>query len=200
MTPESTFRILFWILFGGVLLMRFYFIFQVRATGERVMPDQKAVEREGKKLFAFRLASWFMMIGILVSYALSLPWLEAFRIAFADWLRWLGFILGLVSILFWTWTQITLGKEWSPQLQLRKDHHLITSGPYAHIRHPMYTAISGFGLSLALVSANLIFVALAAMVIVGLYFRIPQEEKMLIEEFGDEYQKYTQRTGSLLPK
>lgn len=200
MTPESTFHGLFWILFGGVLLMRFYFIFQVRQTGERVMPDQKAIEREGKGLFAFRLTSWFLMIALLVSYALNLSWLETFHIAFPDWLRWAGFALGLISILFWTWTQIALGKEWSPQLQLREDHHLVTSGPYAHIRHPMYTGTASFGLGLALVSANWIFVALAALVIVGLAFRIPQEEKMLIGEFGEEYRAYMQRTGRWFPQ
>lgn len=200
MIPESTFHILFWVLFGAVLLMRLYFIFRVRKAGERFMPDKKAIEHEGKALFTFRLASWLLMIAILISYALYLPWLEAFRVAFPDWLRWSGFILGLVSILFWTWTQMTLGKEWSPQLQLRKDHHLITTGPYAHIRHPMYTAISGFGLSLALVSANGVFVVLAAMVIIGLFLRIPQEEKMLSGEFGEEYQAYVRHTGSMFPR
>jgi hypothetical protein len=84
MTPESIFRILFWILFGGVLLMRVYFMFRVREAGERFMPDQKGIEREGKGLFAFRLASWFLMIALLISYALNLSWLEVFHITFPD--------------------------------------------------------------------------------------------------------------------
>ncbi len=200
MIPESTFHLLFWLLFGAVLLMRLFFIWRVRSAGESVMPDQNAIEHEGKRLFAFRLTSWFLMIGILVSYALNLPWLDGFRFGIPDWLRWAGFGLGLVSVLFWTWTQVALGTEWSPQLRLRGKHFLITSGPYAHIRHPMYTAVTGFGVALALVGANWVLVALAAMVIVGLTLRIPQEEKMLIAEFGDEYRMYMRRTGSLLPR
>lgn len=200
MTPESTFRILFWILFGSVVVMRFYFIFQVGTANEQVLPDKKAIEHEGKGLFAFRLASWFAMIAVLVSYALNLSWLDRLHIVFPDWLRWAGFGLGLISSLFWTWTQLALGRDWSPQLQLRDNHHLVTTGPYAHIRHPMYTAITGLGVGLALVGANWIFVALAALVIAGLVFRIPREEKMLIEEFGQAYQNYVQRTGSLFPK
>lgn len=200
MTPESTFRILFWILFSAVLVMRFYFIFQVGTANERVLPDQKAIEPEGKGLFAFRLASWFAMIVILASYALNLSWLDRFHILFPDWLRWAGFGLGLISILFWTWTQFMLGKDWSPQLQLRDNHRLVTTGPYAHIRHPMYIAITGFGVGLALVGANWVFVALVSLVIAGLALRIPKEEKMLIDEFGDEYRLYMQRTGSLLPR
>jgi protein-S-isoprenylcysteine O-methyltransferase Ste14 len=115
-------------------------------------------------------------------------------------LRWAGFALGVTSILFWTWTQVTLGKEWTPQLQLREKHYLVTSSPYAHIRHPMYTAISGFGLGLALVSTNAVFVALAALVIAGLFLRIPQEAKMLIDEFGEAYWVYMRHTGRLFPR
>ena len=200
MTSESTFRILFWVLFGAVFLMRLYFIYRVRRVGEPVLPDQKAIAQEGKGLFAFRLASWFLMIGILVSYALNLSWLEALHIAFPAWLRWAGFGLGLVSILFWTWTQVALGKDWSPQLRLRQKHDLVTSGPYAHLRHPMYTGIAGFAVGLALVSANWVFVVLGVLIIVGLVFRIPKEEKMLIEEFGQAYRDYMQRTSSLFPK
>jgi protein-S-isoprenylcysteine O-methyltransferase Ste14 len=200
MTPESTFRILFWILLGAVLVMRFYFIFRVGTANEKVLPDQKAIEREGRGLFAFRLASWLAMMAVLASYALNLSWLDRFHIVFPDWLRWAGFGLGLISILFWTWTQLALGKDWSPQLQLRDNHHLVTTGPYAHIRHPMYTAITGCGVGLALVGASWIFVALVMLVVVGLALRIPQEEKMLINEFGDEYQAYRLRTGSLLPR
>ncbi len=200
MTPESTFHILFWVLFGGVLLMRLFYIVRVRQAGERVLPDQRAIEREGAALFTFRLVSWLLMIGILASYALNLSWLDAFHIVLPDWLRWAGFALGLTSILFWTWTQMALGNEWSPQLQLREGHHLVSSGPYAHIRHPMYTGMAGFGLGLALVSANWIFVGLATMVIAGLVFRIPQEEKMLTAEFGEEYRAYMRRTGSWLPR
>jgi protein-S-isoprenylcysteine O-methyltransferase Ste14 len=200
MTTETMFRALFWVLFSTVLLMRVYFVFRLRRAGQRVLPDEQAITHEGKGLFAFRLASWFLMIGILVSYALNLAWMESFAIAIPDWLRWAGFVFGIISILFWLWTQVALGTEWSPQLQLRGTHHLVTSGPYVHIRHPMYTAITGFGVAVAVVGANWIFVGLAVLVVVGLLLRIPREEQMLTAEFGDEYRKYMQRTGSLLPR
>lgn len=200
MTPDATFRMLFWVLFGGVLVMRVYFLRRVKQTGGRIMPDQQAIEHEGRGLFAFRFASWLLMVGILVSYVLNLTWLDTFRVAFPDWLRWLGFVLGVVSSLFWTWVQVVLGREFSVQLRLREAHHLVTAGPYAHIRHPMYTGIVGFGAALALVSANGVFAVLAAIVIIGLVLRIPKEEQMLLEEFGADYRAYMQRTGRLFPK
>lgn len=200
MTPESTFQALFWVLFGAVLLMRFFFMFRLRRAGQAIMPDPQAVEREGRGLFAFRLASWFLMIGVLVSYALNLAWLTSLHIGLPDWLRWVGFAVGLGSVAFWTWTQTELGTQWSPQLRLREGHHLITTGPYAHLRHPMYAGMSGFGIGLALVSANWVFVALTVLVLLGLAVRVPQEERMMIEKFGDEYRVYMRRAGMFLPR
>lgn len=200
MTSEPTFHSLFWLLLGAVLVMRLYFVVRLRQRGERLLPDRKAIQQEGQRLFIFRLTSWLLMLGLLVSYALNLAWMDRFLIGIPDGLRWLGFIVGVISVLFWTWTQITLGREWSPQLHLQEKHTLITAGPYAHIRHPMYTSIVGFGVGLALIAANWIFVVLAALVIAGLFLRIPREEQMLIEEFGETYRAYMQRTGSWYPR
>ena len=103
-------------------------------------------------------------------------------------------------MVFWAWTQYTLGKEWSPQLQLRQEHRLVTAGPYARIRHPIYTATMSIGVSFALVTANWVFVSLAVITIIMLVARVPREERMMIEAFGKEYQEYMRRTGRFFPK
>ncbi len=200
MTTESIFRVAFWILFAGVLVMRTYFALQVRRAGERVMPDRQAIEREGRAMFAVRVLMFFLLLAWMVLYAIYPPWMEVLSIPFPDWLRWVGFALGLASLGFWTWTQVALGKEWSPQLQLREGHHLVTTGPYARTRHPLYTAMIGYGTSLALVTANWVFVVLAVVAIAGLFARVPREEQMMIKEFGEEYRAYVQRTGRFFPK
>jgi protein-S-isoprenylcysteine O-methyltransferase Ste14 len=200
MTPESTFRVAFWILFAGVLVMRIYFALQVRRAGERVMPDRQAIEREGRAVFTVRVLLGLLLAAWLVVYAIYPPGMEMLSIPFPDWLRWVGFALGLASLGLWTWTQVALGKEWSPQLQLRKEHHLVTTGPYVRIRHPLYTAMIGYGISLALVTANWVFVVFAVAMIAGLFARVPQEEQMMIQGFGEEYKAYMQRTGRFFPK
>ena len=200
MTTESTFRIAFWVLFGGILVMRGYFSFRVRQAGERLMPDREAIEREGRGMFAVRVVAFLLMLALLALYALNSPWIGALSISLPGWLRWVGFALGLVSLGLWTWAQASLGKEWSPQLQLREEHHLVTTGPYTRIRHPLYTAMIGYGTSLALVTANWIFVVLAVVMIAGLFARVPKEEQMMIKEFGEEYKAYMQRTGRFSPK
>lgn len=200
MRSEQTFRIAFWVLFAGVLAMRAYFSLRVRQAGERLMPDREAVEREGRGMFAARVVGFFLLMAWLVLYALNPAWMRVLSIPLPAWLRWVGFALGLASLALWTWTQAALGKEWSAQLQLRGEHHLVTTGPYARVRHPLYTAMFGWGVALALVTANWVFVLLALLVIAGLVARVPREEQMMLEEFGAEYQMYMQRTGRFFPK
>ncbi len=180
--------------------MRVYFSLQVHRAGEQVMPDREAIAREGRGMFAIRVVMFVFLIAWLVLYAINPQWMAMLSVSFPVWLRWAGIALGLASLGFWTWTQIVLGKEWSPQLQLREEHHLVTNGPYARIRHPLYTAMFGYGASLALVTANWIFISLAVLVIIGLIVRVPKEEQMMIEEFGEQYKAYMQTTGRFFPK
>jgi protein-S-isoprenylcysteine O-methyltransferase Ste14 len=93
-----------------------------------------------------------------VLYAINQAWMQALAIQLPDWLRGLGFGIGLFSIALVVWAQLELGRQFSPQLQLRQGHHLVTSGPYAHVRHPLYTGLHAFGLSMGLVSASWFFV------------------------------------------
>ena len=200
MTTESIFRVAFWILLAGVFVMRIYFSLKVRQAGERLMPDREAVQREGRGMFIIRVVMGFVLLGWLILYAINPTWMKVLSVPFPNWLRWLGFAIGLASLGFWSWTQVALGKEWSPQLQLRKEHHLVTTGPYARIRHPLYTAMIGYGTSLALVTANWLFI-IFAIIAAGLTFaRVPKEEQMLIQKFGENYRAYMQRTGRFFPK
>lgn len=196
---EMLFRTLFWILFGSVMLMRVYFSLQVRRAGERLLPDRAAIEREDRGAFAFRFVLFFVLLAFLVLYALDAPWLR-FLIPLPPWLRWLGFGLGLASLAWWTWTQAALGAQWSAQLQLRQEHHLVTTGPYAHVRHPLYTAMLGIAAAFALVTAHWVFVAFGLVSIVGLFSRVPREEQMMLDQFGSEYAAYVQRTGRFFPR
>jgi protein-S-isoprenylcysteine O-methyltransferase Ste14 len=197
---ESTFKIVFWLLIAAIFIMRGYFSWKVRKAGERLMPDKAAVEREGKVQFAARTLLFLALLGVLVSYGLNLQWIVALAIPFPSWLRWLGAALSLFSLGVWAWTQITLDTQWSAQLQLRQEHHLITSGPYARVRHPLYSAMQGWATGLALLTANWVFVVFAALTLIGLFARAPREEQMMLEQFGDEYREYMIKTGRFWPK
>jgi len=140
------------------------------------------------------------LVASLVLYAINPSWLGVLSVPFPDWMRWMGVALGVVSLAVYVWARETLGKQWSSELQMRDQHHLITVGPYARMRHPIYLALLGFLTGIALIAANWLFVALLVFSLVDLTLRIPREEQMMIARFGDEYKAYMKRTGRLLPK
>jgi protein-S-isoprenylcysteine O-methyltransferase Ste14 len=102
--------------------------------------------------------------------------------------------------LFWR-SHADLGESWSVTLELNADHRLVTRGVYRLVRHPMYLSFFVLGIGQALLLANWIaglsgLVATALLVAV----RLPHEEAMMIEAFGDEYRSYMRRTGGILPR
>jgi protein-S-isoprenylcysteine O-methyltransferase Ste14 len=97
------------------------------------------------------------------------------------------------------WTHHALGKNWSVDLVIKEEHTLITSGPYRWVRHPMYTSFFVQSLAFFLLSANwVIGLAGLATSVLGAS-RVDKEEALMIEEFGDQYRAYMQRTGRFLP-
>jgi len=113
--------------------------------------------------------------------------------------------LGVVAMaaglwLFWR-SHVDLGENWSVTLEIDARHRLVTRGVYRFVRHPMYTSFIVSGVGQALLLANWIagpaaLVAVAVLVAV----RVPNEEAMMIGQFGDEYRDYMRRTGGIVPR
>jgi protein-S-isoprenylcysteine O-methyltransferase Ste14 len=102
--------------------------------------------------------------------------------------------------LFWR-SHADLGRNWSPSLEVRENHGLITNGIYSRIRHPMYASIWLSAIAQPLLLHNwiaglLVLPAFAAMWVV----RTPREEEMMLRRFGEEYAAYMRRTGRVFPK
>lgn len=198
MDTETPFNAMFWTLLAVMFSMRSCFAFRVWRTGERLLADRAALQREG--FWARSLDRLFtLLLAVVVLLWLQGNSLRNLAFGAPDWLRWTGFGLGMASVGLFAWTHAVLGRFWSTTLQLRSDHRLITAGPYARIRHPMYSAILGWLMSLGLVGANwtpFVFAALGTLIVL---FRTQREEQMMLEQFGDEYREYVKRTGRLLP-
>ena len=182
------------------MLMRIWFAIRVRRAGERLMPDKAAIRREGRRIYAIRPFVFLLLMALIVLLARNPNWRPKLTFPLPFWLRWAGVALGLASLGLWTWTHVALGTLWSAALQLRTHHRVVTSGPYSRIRHPMYTAFLAWATSLGLVIANWVPIVFAVWVAVILVTRVPREEQMMLERFGDEYREYMKRTGRFLPK
>jgi protein-S-isoprenylcysteine O-methyltransferase Ste14 len=109
-------------------------------------------------------------------------------------------ILALAVWLFWR-SHADLGRNWSPSLQLREEHELVTEGVYRRIRHPMYASMWLWGVAQALLLQNWIAGWASLVLFLPLYLlRVPREEQMMLDEFGEEYRVYINRTGRLVPR
>jgi protein-S-isoprenylcysteine O-methyltransferase Ste14 len=94
-----------------------------------------------------------------------------------------------------------LGRHWSPTLEVAQDHVLVTDGIYARFRHPIYVSLILWAAAQPLLLQNGVAgwggaVAAALMWLV----RVPREERMMLEVFGDAYREYMARTGRVIPR
>ena len=94
----------------------------------------------------------------------------------------------------------TLGKEWSITARLVEGHKLATSGPYAYVRHPIYTGMLGMlvATGLAISRWEALLVALPIF-FVGTIIRVRSEEKLLREAFAEEFEDYSRRVAAIVP-
>lgn len=111
-----------------------------------------------------------------------------------------GLVVVLAGFFFRAWAILTLGRFFSRVIEIESEHKLITEGPYRWIRHPSYTGIflilTGINLGLGTWLGTLLG---SAMLLSGMLYRINVEEKVLLQNFGDEYRLYRERTWMLFP-
>ena len=112
--------------------------------------------------------------------------------------QWVGLALCLAGFGFAIWARMHLGRNWGMPMSLRQGHELVTSGPYAYVRHPIYTGIllAMIGSTLARGLAWLLPLFLG---FVYFLFSARTEEKMMVAQFPEAYPAYRQRTRMLIP-
>lgn len=144
-----------------------------------------------------------LLIGMMILpliYSAS-TWLDFANYALPDWAGWLGAAL-MIGALFVFWrAHADLGLNWSPSLEIREKHELITHGIYGVIRHPMYASQWLWVIAQPLLLQNWVAGFANLLIFIPFYLlRIQAEEKMMIDKFGEHYRNYIKRTGAVLPK
>jgi len=146
-----------------------------------------------------------ILILAWTGFFIPLIWVASPVFSFAEYpLRAGPLISGIVCFVIGLWlfyrSHADLGTNWSVTLEVRERHRLITQGIYRRIRHPMYSALGLYGAAHALVIPNWVagpsnLVAFAVL----FALRVRAEERMMLEQFGDEYTTYMERTKRLVP-
>lgn len=166
-----------------------------RAAGEAIS-ERQAVLTERVLLALVMLGGSVLPLVHLATGALGFV-----DYALPDWAAFAG--AGLLIPAFWLFwrSHADLDRNWSVTTELHESHKLVTSGVYKRIRHPMYAAIWLIFLAQSLLVQNWIAGPAGAFAFAVMYFiRIPYEEAMMRERFGDAYDEYSRRAGRLWPR
>ena len=117
---------------------------------------------------------------------------------------WLG-VAGVVVLVLGDWvfwkSHKDLGGNWSPTLEIREHHTLVTQGIYQRVRHPMYLSLWLLVIAHAMILPNYV-AGFSGLLPFGILFclRVGNEEAMMLEHFGAQYEQYMKKTGRLFPR
>ena len=115
------------------------------------------------------------------------------------WCFWMGAAITAIGLLFAVWARRYLGGNWSQSVTVKSGHELITSGPYALVRHPIYTGfLLGFAGS-ALARGEWRGLLAVILLFSVLWHKLKLEEKWMSAHFGVSYESYARRVSALLP-
>jgi len=185
----------FWLHLATVAWVIFLVYWFVSA---RKLKSVKKREPRGERLvqIALMATAYILMFNDQMSFG----WLSRRFIEVSPSIGKFGLAVTVAGIGFAIWARRHLGENWSATVTLKEGHELISSGPYRHIRHPIYT-----GMLLAFVGTALALGEYRALISVGIvlvafYAKAKKEERFLAQEFGEKFREHSRRTGMFLPK
>jgi protein-S-isoprenylcysteine O-methyltransferase Ste14 len=199
MNNEFPFQIVGIALFVTAMSMSISFRSRANRAGTKA-GDRITWQGEGTVTrIGLRVAGPAMWLG-LVAYLINPGWMKWSQLPLPAAVRWAGALLAALAVPLMFWMFRSLGLNITETVAIRREHQLVTHGPYRWIRHPLYAFGSLLFIGLTVLTANW-FIAAAA--VIGGFFlgaRTLTEEARLVDRFGDEYRQYMQRTGRFFPR
>ena len=111
----------------------------------------------------------------------------------------IGVVLTFTGLLLALWARFFLGRNWSGEITVKKDHQLVRTGPYAMVRHPIYAGFLFALLGTALVFGQVRCFAGLVLAAIGWRLKSLVEEQYMTEQFGAEYAGYKREVKALVP-
>lgn len=194
MTPQKLFQIIF--LIGDIL-----YLFGIYGASARRFRKGKIAATRSRPLDIALDMVVFVAWHVLPWVYIFSPWLDFADYHLPVWMGWAGATLFVLSLLILRKAYRDLGANWSPKFDIVAGQHLVTTGVYAYIRHPIYAGLWIWAFAQPLLLQNWLAGVLLLPTFLILYLvRVPREEQTLLDEFGEAYRQYCQRTGRLVPR
>lgn len=195
MNQDQTFQT---VLIAGCLIVlpiALYHRLKSRVSGETL--DRR---QEGLFILATLRPIGLVFWLSLIAYMVNPSWMAWSARGLPAWLRWTGTGVWAAATGLLFWTLRSLGSNLTDTVVTRKEHTLITHGPYRWVRHPFYDAAALLVLASSLMAANWFLLLTGGLVLVLIVVRTRTEEENLVGRFGDAYRAYMVRTGRFLPR
>lgn len=195
MENEQVFRVILILLLVVLLPVMMFHRVRSQSTGESL----DRWEEGALILFTLRPIGIATMLGSF-AYMMNPEWMAWSSMRLPMWLRWTGVALGALGGSLLVWALRSIGRNLTDTVVTRREHTLVTKGPYRWVRHPFYDAVALFVIGNALLAANWSLLAGGLLTLGLIVLRTGREEDRLIARFGDAYRNYMARTGRFLPK
>jgi len=158
----------------------------------------KAREKSADRLIT--LVVVVLAYNLLFSNWMRIGPLRARFVPEEAWIGWVGVVLTWIGVAISIWARTCLGVYWSARVTLKEGHQLIRSGPYAYVRHPIYTGMLLGAGGTALVGCEWRGILAVALLLAAHSRKALREEGLLAKEFGEQYSAYRRSTGFLVPR
>jgi protein-S-isoprenylcysteine O-methyltransferase Ste14 len=180
--------------FFPVVWITFLVYWRIKALGtkttQRTEPAASAI---------LRALTFVIVIVMLSTTRIPLPWLYRQLWPSGLWPFWIGAAVTVLGLLFAVWARHHLASNWSSAVTIKQGHELITTGPYARVRHPIYTGILAGFLGTAIALSQVRGVLGFVLIFVVLWAKLRMEEEWMRSQFGETYTTYVHRTAALVP-
>ncbi len=192
---DDIFQILFMVGLVAAEVIRF----PHRMRNKRERAQKQTQDRTRGRDFLLDLLAFTGMEIIPIVYVFT-PIFDFANSSFPVWVGWTGVVvLGGMLWLLWK-SHNDLGQNWSPTVEVTQKQSLVTRGVYGYIRHPIYAAMWLWGIAQALMLQNWVAGLATLVLFLPVYLvRVPREEQMMLDHFGEEYRTYLQHTGRIIP-
>jgi protein-S-isoprenylcysteine O-methyltransferase Ste14 len=157
------------------------------------------------RLASHQISEFFVLVAIVLgfwvlplAYAFT-GWLAPLDYFLPPWMVLVGSVLCVASLLLRLAAHRSLSKQWSFTLETWDNQVLVTSGIYSFMRHPIYAALILWAAAQPFLLQNALAGAAGSLSVLLIWtVRVPREEEMMLDSFGDQYRQYLSRTGRLI--
>lgn len=196
MQVETLFRVIFVGVVAAAFVVSGYFRRKARRSGEAI-----SRQAEGGVALFLRMGLALLFFGSIALHIIAPQAMEWATIELPTWLQWIGAGLAILCVPLLWWVFSSIGDNISETVLTKKDHQLVTRGPYRWVRHPLYAVALMMFFSLGIMAASWLIVLYS--VLGAVVFRlvvIPKEEERLLQAFGEDYRTYQSHTGAMVPR